>query len=244
MEQHLLTAIRSSGEIESFVARNRGGWDHQKWCEFKEKIQVRFGNMNWDELGLLLEAEKRVYHHLAATAKGPLFERMVANALFDLERQFPERVHVTSQPRFPEALRPHRPDFELQYALGGLTHHHLIECQNRNQSSYAIADKIYAVRGTTNSHRYIVVYNSPDYLSEPVKKRFDDMGVLYFDFEKFQKEFLTQLGADLALHEIGFAYLFNQNELVRTEISDSLIHRASKYNPGRENPPDRAMLSR
>jgi hypothetical protein len=190
-------------------------------------------------------------------SKGSDFEREVGDLLRSLESDFPLRVKVTAQPDFPDAPRPHRADFELEYKLGGLTHVHLIECQNRNRSSQEIADKIYAVRGTSERNRYIFVYKDEDFLGEGVRRRFEEMGVLFFDFAKFKSQFIEQLAADLALHAIGLAATKYQGladslrakpELIKRLVElmkehPIVLERASKYDPGRSNPPDRAMSS-
>jgi len=140
-----------------------------------------------------------------STSKGRDFERQVHDALLRIEARFPECVKVTAQSAFSTAVsgRPHRADFEFEYKLGGLTHQHLIECQNRNRSSHEIADKIYAVRGTSDRNRYILVYKDAEYLSPPVQERLTRMGVLHFTFKAFKRDFLDQLEADLALRRIG-----------------------------------------
>lgn len=140
-----------------------------------------------------------------SNSKGRDFEREVHDILLNLATRFPDYVKVSSQRDFPAAvsLRPHRADFEFEYRVGALTHRHLIECQNRNRSSHEIADKIYAVRGTSNRNRYILVYKDADYLSRPVQKRLTDMGVLQFQFESFRRDFIEQLEADLALLSLG-----------------------------------------
>lgn len=139
------------------------------------------------------------------------FEREVEAALRNLEWKFPDVIRVSAQPAFLGALRPHRADFELEYKLGGLTHQHLIECQNRNRSSHEIADKIYTVRGTSDRGRYILVYKDSEYLSETVAKRLKEMGVLCFDLENLKRVFLNQLEADIALHKVGQAFIGSLN---------------------------------
>lgn len=218
------------------------------------------------------------------------FEQEVEAALRYLERKFPDIVKVSSQPAFLEALRPHRADFELEYKLGGLTHQHLIECQNRNRSSHEIADKIYAVRGTSDRGRYIFVYKDSEYLSETVAKRLKEMGVLCFNFDDLKRVFLNQLEADIAIYKVGLAFV----DMLKTkpacatglgiQLNDekhkemliglkkhfgiaeqsfisplnitpapvfeadkvafrNLLDSAAKYEPDRDGPVDRAMLS-
>jgi hypothetical protein len=186
------------------------------------------------------------------TEKGYDFEHDVETVLRELEKKFPERVKVTAQREFRHVPRPHRADFELEYKLGGLTHQHLVECQNREKSSYDIADKIYTVRGTTDRNRYILVYKDSGYLSEPVAKRLKEMAVLCFDLEQFKKTFVTQLEADIALHSIGERILNNPTLLEDIERIlrgedwakfKNTFESASKYDIGRSSPPDRAMTS-
>jgi hypothetical protein len=202
------------------------------------------------------------------TEKGYDFEHDVESVLRDLEKKSPARVKVTAQRDFRDVPRPHRADFELEYKLGGLTHQHLIECQNRDRSSHEIADKIYAVRGTSDRNRYILVYRDSSYLSEPVAKRLKEMGVLCFDFESFKKTFVTQLEADIALHGIGLNVLGNpklreiladilkgrdrpdvsnllidDSDIAKPAIDKKLFDSGSKYDYRRSDPPDRAMSS-
>lgn len=185
------------------------------------------------------------------SSKGYEFESEVEKILRHLEGKFPNRVKITAQPDFPGAARPHRADFELEYQIGGLAHRHLIECQHRERSSHEIADKIYAVRGICDRHRYIFIHKDKDYLSKRVQLRFMRMGVLCFDFAAFQG-FITQLEADIALHEIGLEAVKDEGLkqkkrlTLRTEKEDRLgmlMKSAVKYNPSRSNPPDQAMTS-
>jgi hypothetical protein len=180
------------------------------------------------------------------TDKGYAFEDEVEAALRNLESEFPERVKVTPQKQFSNASRPHSADFELQYRLGGLTQQHLIECQNRARSSQEIADKIYSVRGTSEINRDILVYKDGGYLSRKVEKRLKEMGVLYFDMDHFEFEFLAQLGADLALNELGQLALQN-NLSEKADSQDARVEqlrtRASTSNSSSYNNVDRAQVS-
>lgn len=203
---------------------------------------------------------------MTSNIKGANFESEVNTILQALERKFSHRVKIAAQVEFNDVARPHRADFELQYVLGGLTHQHLIECQHRKRSSNEIADKIYAVKGTTDRGRYIFVYKDRDYLSEPVAKRLNNMGVLCFDLAGFG-EFITQLEADIALHEIGLTLLqdptnaqwihdcldnirkcddeyYKHTALGNAIISklQKLMESGSKYRPGFNRPYDRGMI--
>jgi hypothetical protein len=188
------------------------------------------------------------------TQKGYEFENQVELVLRKLEKKFPDRVKVTPQRDFSNVSRPHRVDFELEYKLGGLTQQHLVECQNRDRSSYDVADKIYAVRGTSDRNRYIFVYKDRDYLSEPVAKRLKDMGVLCFDFEGF-KAWCIQLEADIALHQLGLEVNSDPEliKMIRDGMRTGKLEKpfdlpklrdsGAKYDYSRPNPPDRAMTS-
>ena len=60
-DNDLLVSIGQSGEIEKWVAEQAGTWDHGIWLEFRERIFSRYGVVDQDQLGLLLEEEKRRY---------------------------------------------------------------------------------------------------------------------------------------------------------------------------------------
>lgn len=61
-EQEVLARVRQSGEVERFVAARNGEWDHAAWLEFRDHIVRTFGPVPDDQLGELLESEKRRYH--------------------------------------------------------------------------------------------------------------------------------------------------------------------------------------
>jgi hypothetical protein len=193
--------------------------------------------------------------------RGQRFESIVRAILEGLAARFPKTVRIRSQELHDSAPRRHRPDFELEYELGGLCHQHLIECQDRDTYSYDIADKIYSVRGGTSRNRYIFIYNKPDFAGSFQEKRLRDMGVLVFNLQGFEK-FLGQLEADIALRELGLRVLDNTPANVHPKISSpparsartlrgkrasaarisELMESASKYNPNRNSPVDHSML--
>ena len=187
----------------------------------------------------------------AARRRGYRFEARIGELLDSLVQKFPAVVKVRVQPKHYESWRQHRPDFELEYKLGGLLHGHLIECQDRDSHSYELADKIYAVRGTTNNNRYIFVYSSPSFAGTPQEARLKEMGVVVFDFNGFES-FLHQLEADIALRELGRQTLEqalapSKQPAAREKPSNSreqLLDSARKNNPRHEYQEDRAMLAK
>lgn len=142
----------------------------------------------------------------AAQRRGQKFETRVGKLLERLAKKYPEVVEVRTQPVHNGGSRQHRPDFELKYKLGGLQHRHLIECQDRDSYSYDLADKIYAIRGTTEHNRYIFVYRDSAFVKTSQEKRLKDMGVVIFNLNNFES-FIRQLEADIALRELGLRAL-------------------------------------
>jgi hypothetical protein len=55
--------IVRSGFLECFVFRYRGEWGHAEWRAFLKFMQTRFGPLDADQLGVLLEHEKARYHN-------------------------------------------------------------------------------------------------------------------------------------------------------------------------------------
>lgn len=186
----------------------------------------------------------------AARRRGQRFEAYVRKLLEDLAHKFPDVVKVRVQPMYYESSRQHRPDFELEYKLGGLQHGHLIECQDRNSYSYDLADKIYAVRGTTERNRYIFVYNDSHFVKTPQGARLKAMGVVTLGLKDFES-FIRQLEADIALRELGLQTLRQQGPVLDksavterfSKTSQSLLDSARKNNSQNEYPEDRSMLS-
>jgi len=193
--------------------------------------------------------------------KGQRFESRVKNILERLAARFPETIQIKTQALHDAAPRRHRPDFELEYELGGLRHQHLIECQDRDAYAYDLSDKIYTVRGTTSRNRYIFVYNNANFVGSPQEKRLRDMGVLIFNLQSFE-EFLGQLEADIALRELGLRALDDTPAKPQPKISSiparsaralrekrasatkmsELRESAIRYNPDRNSPVDHSML--
>ena len=182
--------------------------------------------------------------------RGQKFETCVRNLLEDLAAKFPKTVKVRKQPTHYEGLRQHRPDFELEYKLGGLQHGHLIECQDRDNQSHELGDKIVAVRGSTEFNRYIFIYRNPAFLKTHQEVRLKSMGVLIFDFNGFES-FLRQLEASIALQELGLQVLKKASEQSTQPTArkkpfkkdKDLLDSARKHNPDHDYPGDRAMLS-
>ncbi|MEA2561256.1 MAG: hypothetical protein QOH06_2760 [Acidobacteriota bacterium] len=179
---------------------------------------------------------------ISASAKGRDFELKVKALLDNLVAKFPHVVTVGMQVADNNAPRPYRPDFELEYHLGGLRHRHLIECQDRDSYSYDLADKIYTIRGTTERNRYIFIYKNRAFRGTPQERRLHEMGVLTFDLTGFHK-FITQLKADLALRQLGLLALGDQFVLQGGASLTELRRMAFKNNPKLDSPADQAMLS-
>lgn len=174
--------------------------------------------------------------------KGVEFEKDVEEVLRNLENKFKDIVKVKYQPIFNESTRPHRADFELEYKLGGLTHQHLIECQNRKKSSYEITDKIYSVRGTSDRNRYIFVYKDPNFLNNKISNRLKEMGVLSLDFENFKK-FIKKLDEDITLIKLAQEIILDSNLSKYENIINELRINNKKSNSNNYNGPiDRAQL--
>ncbi|MBN2487296.1 MAG: hypothetical protein JXB34_15075 [Bacteroidales bacterium] len=178
--------------------------------------------------------------------KGYRFEEEIGQLLFSLKEKFPLEVEVIKQPIETGYSRQFRADFELIYTLGGLEHHHLIECQDRDKISQNIADKIISQRNETNRNRFIFVYNNSSVLSKALLKRFNKIGVLAYSFNEFT-DFLKQLEADLALKQIGKLIVDNPElkGLFSTSFKENpkLLESSSNYNKDYSPGQDHAMLS-
>ncbi|MCC6230698.1 MAG: N-6 DNA methylase [Phycisphaerales bacterium] len=77
-----------------------------------------------------------------------------------------------------------KPDFRLSVRMPHQTDVRLIECQSRNATDHALADKITTIRKDSDYKRFIFVYeNRP---SGAVMKEFEQQGVVVYNLDEFQ----------------------------------------------------------
>ena len=131
--------------------------------------------------------------------RGKAFEDKIGAALDVLASQCPESVTVRKQPLFRlhngEALKP---DFELAYTQPPHRNIRIIECQSRAKSSHDIVHKIRQMKILSPHNRFIFVYETPDFLSDSVRRNLDSDGIVHYSYEGFC-HFILELGVSLKL---------------------------------------------
>jgi hypothetical protein len=114
---------------------------------------------------------------------GSLFEEMVYDLFFPIQREYPYRFRITKHPRLIlQTGEMVIPDFEIEIDLPHLNTKHLIECQDRNKNSKAILHKIQHIRSKSNRNKFIFVYRKS--ASGETLKSLSLEGVLVFSFEQ------------------------------------------------------------
>jgi len=131
--------------------------------------------------------------------RGKAFEGKIGAALDVLASQCPESVKIRTQPLFKlyngEVLKP---DFELVYTQPPHRNIRIIECQSRAKSSHDIVHKIRQMKSLSPHNRFIFVYETPDFLSDSVRRNLDSDGIVYYSYEEFI-HFILELGVSLKL---------------------------------------------
>lgn len=57
-----LKKLSKTSILKTFVVKNDGEWNHQKWLEFCSYLEEKgYGPVDFDQVGLLLEKKKAEY---------------------------------------------------------------------------------------------------------------------------------------------------------------------------------------
>jgi hypothetical protein len=135
----------------------------------------------------------------SSNSKGRTFEDTVYAVLIDFQNQHPSLVHIAKQQKLPlydgqQVI----PDFNVEIDVGFAKHCYLIECQNRQRSSTAIAHKIKSIK-SLSPHNVVIFVHATE-IPAPTKKALDADGVSCMSIEDF-KSFISN--ADETLKRIG-----------------------------------------
>jgi hypothetical protein len=119
-----------------------------------------------------------------ATKRGRSFEDRVWALLSDAQEAYPGVITAVRQYVLTlDAGREVRPDFRLESRMPHAIDVWLVECQSRDRSDHALADKIAAMRAGSSHNRFIVVHEAP--IAAAVRATYDSQGTNVYDFDAF-----------------------------------------------------------